>query len=143
MLILLFSCQQPTPEVSSDKLFSLLPPSYTGIEFQNPVVETATENHIINDMLISGAGVAVADINNDGLSDLYFTGNQVPDRLYLNKGNLQFEDITKKAGIEVINAVDKSTPTDIRVRPFTGVTANRTPIPTIRRDFINTVAGIH
>ena len=54
-----------------DKLFTLLPPDFTGVDFKNPVTESEKENHLINDMLISGAGVAVGDINNDDLPDLF------------------------------------------------------------------------
>ncbi|MGI9542717.1 MAG: VCBS repeat-containing protein [Cyclobacteriaceae bacterium] len=98
--IMLLSCQPPQDEIpNADKLFTLLPPTLTGIDFKNPIEENEKENHLINDMLISGAGVAVGDINNDGLADLFFTGNQVQDRLYLNKGKLKFEDITDEAGI--------------------------------------------
>ena len=81
-------------------MFSRLSNSQTGIDFQNTLKEDKQNNHIINDMIISGGGVTVGDINNDGLNDLFFTGNQVPDRLYLNKGNLKFKDITKSAGIQ-------------------------------------------
>ena len=97
---LLISCQPSQDEaLDTETLFTLLSPQVTGVDFKNPIKENKEENHLINDMLISGAGVAVGDINNDGLPDLFFTGNQVPDRLYLNKGNLEFEDITEKAGI--------------------------------------------
>jgi len=100
ILIVLFSCQSPPEEIIfTDKLFSLLPPSLTGINFQNNLTENYEYNHMVNEMFITGAGVAVGDINNDGLPDLFFTGNQVQDRLYLNKGGMQFKDITDEAGI--------------------------------------------
>ena len=96
----LFSCQSPPEEIiSTDKLFSLLPPSRTGIYFQNNLTESTWRNHLVDENFTSGAGVGVGDINNDGLPDLYFTGNQVFDRLYLNKGDMRFEDITEAAGI--------------------------------------------
>ena len=100
LLLILISCQPTTEQANNaDKLFTLLPPDFTGVHFKNPIRESEKENHLVNDMLISGAGVAVGDINNDGLPDLFFTCNQVQDRLYLNKGNLKFEDITDQAGI--------------------------------------------
>ena len=100
LLVCLYACQAPVPQKEdSDTLFTLLTPQQTGIAFKNTVVEDEKHNHLINDMIVAGAGVGIADINNDSLPDIYFAGNQVPDRLYLNKGNLQFEDISKQAGI--------------------------------------------
>ncbi len=80
-------------------LFECLPASSTGIDFSNNLQETETENIIEYLYYYNGAGVATGDINNDGLADIYFTANQKPNKLYLNKGNLQFEDITGKAGV--------------------------------------------
>ncbi|HMQ49795.1 MAG TPA: VCBS repeat-containing protein [Saprospiraceae bacterium] len=102
--ILVFSCnQKETGQESgqslSGPLFHLVPASQTGIDFNNEIIEDAVYNHILRDDIFHGGGVAVVDINNDGLKDLFFAGNMVSDRLYLNKGNLKFEDITDKAGI--------------------------------------------
>ena len=82
-----------------DKLFTIVPQDYSGLHFTNMVEQRRENNHMINSMFISGGGVGVGDINNDGLQDVFFTGNQTRDRLYLNKGNLKFEDISDKAGI--------------------------------------------
>ena len=99
-LVVLCACQPTAEKInSSSALFSLLPPSRTGIHFKNLVTETPSKNHIVNESFISGAGIGVGDINNDGLPDLFFTGNQVQDRLYLNQGGMLFEDITDEAGI--------------------------------------------
>ncbi|MCZ6900822.1 MAG: CRTAC1 family protein [Bacteroidetes bacterium] len=98
--IILQSCQTGEENQHHQlRLFSLLSPKETGVNFQNLVVENENYNHLNNDMIVAGAGVAVGDINNDSLPDLYFAGNQVPDRLYLNLGNLKFKDITQSAGI--------------------------------------------
>ena len=70
----------------------------SGIKFHNILTETDSLNYFTYSYLYMGGGVAVGDINNDGLQDLYFTGNMVQNKLYLNKGNLKFEDITEKAG---------------------------------------------
>lgn len=80
-------------------LFELLPTSQTGIDFVNKVEENDTMNVLEYMNIYTGAGVAAGDINNDGLIDLYFSGNQTSGRLYLNKGNFKFEDITEKAGL--------------------------------------------
>lgn len=82
-----------------EKIFRLLSAEESGIDFQNNINETQEYNYFRFQYTYNGAGVAIADINNDGLRDIYLTGNQVPDRLYLNKGNLHFEDISTKAGI--------------------------------------------
>lgn len=83
-------------------LFELLPSSKTNITFSNNLKEDVSnrENLLSYNYFYNGGGVAVGDINNDGLPDLLFTGNEVKNRLYLNKGNLEFEDITKQAGLE-------------------------------------------
>jgi hypothetical protein len=77
--------------------FEPLAESVSGISFQNKLAENDTFNYLNFQYMYNGGGVAVGDINNDGLSDIYFTGNQVADKLYLNKGGMKFKDITKKA----------------------------------------------
>lgn len=86
-------------KATEEKLFSLLPSSQTGINFNNTVADTKEANALIYELFYNGAGVAIEDINNDGLPDIYFAGNQVRDRLYLNLGNLKFKDITESSGI--------------------------------------------
>ncbi|MCG8308346.1 MAG: VCBS repeat-containing protein [Cytophagales bacterium] len=90
----------PTEDQGSDgPVFSLLGNEHTGIGFRNDVKHTKTENFLIYESFYNGGGVAVGDINNDGLQDLYFSGNQVEDHLYLNLGNLKFKEISDRAGI--------------------------------------------
>ena len=80
-------------------LFTTIPTSKTGINFQNKLVETDAQNIVTYEYFYNGGGVAAGDFNNDGLIDLYFTSNQQPNKLYLNKGNFTFEDITRSAGV--------------------------------------------
>jgi len=80
-------------------LFEEIAPSSSGIQFSNNLTNTQELNILTYLYFYDGAGVAAADFNNDGLVDLYFTSNQSEDKLYLNKGNLKFLDITKEAGI--------------------------------------------
>jgi hypothetical protein len=93
-LVLFFSCQE-----KRHTLFTTLPSTQTGLHFQNTIKEDERHNVFDFHQVYNGAGVAVGDLDGDGLPDLYFTGNMVSDRLYRNKGNLEFEDITEKAGI--------------------------------------------
>jgi len=94
--ILLFSC---TSTKKQDALFELV--DNTGINFNNKVVDNDTINIINYRNFYNGGGVAVGDLNNDGLPDVFFTANQGANKLYLNKGNLKFEDISVKAGFNV------------------------------------------
>ncbi|RRQ48623.1 hypothetical protein DZC72_13110 [Maribacter algicola] len=100
-VMLTSSCsnEKTIPLKSSDKHFTLVDYKHSGLNFQNTLIETDKDNHLLNEKFVNGAGVAIGDINNDGLPDIFFTGNQVHDRLYLNLGNLQFQDITEKSGI--------------------------------------------
>ncbi len=79
--------------------FQLLPSSQTGITFNNLIAENDTFNVLRFEYIYNGAGVGVGDVNNDGLPDVFFTGNQVSSRLYLNRGDFKFEDVTEKAGV--------------------------------------------
>ncbi|NGP76005.1 VCBS repeat-containing protein [Balneolaceae bacterium YR4-1] len=83
---------------SDDTMFKRIPPSDSGIIFQNSIAEDESNNPLVYEYLYNGGGVAVADFNNDGLQDLYFTGNMVSNKLYLNEGDLQFSDVTKPSG---------------------------------------------
>jgi enediyne biosynthesis protein E4 len=94
---LVFSCKPG--ETERDYLFSLLPSTSTHVDFINQLTESEQANIIQYLYFNNGAGIAAGDINNDGLIDLYFTSNQHPNKLYLNKGNLAFEDITEAAGV--------------------------------------------
>ena len=76
-----------------------MPSDETGVSFENRLTEDEHFNIIKYLYFYNGGGVAAGDVNNDGLPDLYFTANQLPDRLYLNKGNFQFEDVTLQAGV--------------------------------------------
>ncbi|MDX2246823.1 MAG: VCBS repeat-containing protein [Bacteroidia bacterium] len=80
-------------------LFTLLSPKRTHILFNNEIKDTREHNILLYSNYYGGAGVGIGDINNDGLQDIFFAGNLVADKLYLNKGNLEFEDITASAGI--------------------------------------------
>ncbi|MGH7699029.1 MAG: VCBS repeat-containing protein [Gemmatimonadales bacterium] len=80
-------------------LFNLLPPDRTGVTFANTITTNDSVNVQTDVFVYNGAGVAVGDIDHDGLPDLFFTGNMVSSRLYLNKGDFRFEDITHAAGV--------------------------------------------
>ncbi|HEY0898662.1 MAG TPA: VCBS repeat-containing protein [Sphingobacteriaceae bacterium] len=80
--------------------FQKIDPETSGVNFANNLVESDSLNILDYLYFYNGAGLASADFNNDGLEDLYFVSNQSDNKLYLNKGNLKFEDITQKAGVK-------------------------------------------
>ncbi|WP_109302396.1 VCBS repeat-containing protein [Aquimarina sp. AU474] len=81
------------------KTFTLLSPDKTAVSFSNDIVDLKDKNILLYSNYYGGGGVGIADFNNDGLQDIFFGGNLVGDQLYLNKGNLTFENITESAGI--------------------------------------------
>ena len=99
--LLLLSCNSTTEKTTvSTKLFTLLMSDETGIDFNNRIHDDKDKNIFAYANFYGGAGVGVGDFNNDGLQDIFFAGNMVPDKLYLNKGNLTFQDITEQSGIK-------------------------------------------
>lgn len=90
----LFACTRKPGTV-----FTEVKPSYSNINFRNDIEETKEQNILTYEYLYNGGGVAVGDLNNDGLPDVFFTGNMSPNKLYLNKGSFKFEDITDQAGV--------------------------------------------
>jgi len=98
VLSIFMSCHKSPSELTAP-LFELIAPEQSNIFFSNYITDKKECNIIRDVNFYSGGGVAIEDINNDGLPDIYLTGNQTGDRLYLNKGNLRFTDITQSAGI--------------------------------------------
>ena len=97
ILLLLWSCD------SKSKRFELMKPNATGVVFSNELSYTEAFNPYTYRNFYNGAGVTLGDINNDGLIDIYFTGNLVDNALYLNRGDFKFEDITETAGVACEN----------------------------------------
>ena len=87
-------------EENNNSLYTLLEPEETGVDFFNEVKNSPDFNIFKYRNFYNGGGVAIGDINNDGLPDIYLTANMKPNKLYLNKGNFQFEDISESAGVE-------------------------------------------
>lgn len=86
---------------NTEALFTELSPDVTNITFNNRIEENNTLNHLRWSSVYNGAGVAIGDVNNDDLPDIYFTGNMVRDQLYVNKGNFTFENVSAKAGLNL------------------------------------------
>jgi len=80
-------------------LFQVISSKHSGIHFANTIIESDSVNPIDLTNIYNGGGIGVGDFNNDGLEDLYFTGNQVANRLYINKGNFKFQDVTDVANV--------------------------------------------
>ena len=106
LLFLAFSCKDSNDNNTKDptftsetKLFTTVPSQESGIDFINTLEETLESNYYQYMYTYIGGGIAAGDLNNDGLIDLYFTSNSSQDKIYLNKGDFKFEDITSKTGI--------------------------------------------
>uniref|UniRef100_UPI003593A640 FG-GAP repeat domain-containing protein n=1 Tax=Pricia sp. TaxID=2268138 RepID=UPI003593A640 len=95
MLLALSSCQE-----KKNTLFSKVSSKDSGITFNNQIIENDSFNILTNEYIFNGGGVAVGDFDNDNRPDLFFTGNQVVNKLYLNQGYLKFKDVSDEAGIE-------------------------------------------
>ncbi|WP_276374131.1 VCBS repeat-containing protein [Chryseolinea sp. H1M3-3] len=94
IIILFANCSE-----DKNTLFKLVPPEHSGINFVNSVEEKDSINILTVQYMYHGGAVAIGDFNNDNLSDIFFSGNMVPNRLYLNRGGLKFEDVSEIAGI--------------------------------------------
>jgi len=99
ILFIFYSCSTNTVGREDDFHFTLMKASHTNIDFNNKLTENDSVNFLVNQYIYIGAGVGAGDFNNDGLQDLFFAGGQVSSKLYINKGNFEFEDVTERAGL--------------------------------------------
>ncbi len=102
ILVVFLSCQRDkvTDKENPSHLFESIPSSQSGITFINEIPENSRMNSMVYEYFYNGGGVAIGDIDNDGLSDIYLTSNLKSNKLYKNKGDFRFEDITEKADVE-------------------------------------------
>jgi hypothetical protein len=99
LLLLLLPLQSCEREDAGRARFRLLTPEQTGVTFSNTITIDDSHNFYSDFFTYNGAGVAVGDVDGDGLQDLFFAGNMVSSRLYLNRGAMRFEDVTESAGV--------------------------------------------
>lgn len=107
-IVLGFSCSKESSntadsnkeETDASPLFRKIDNTNSGITFRNEIEDTDEVNYFLYMHLYNGAGVTILDVNNDKLPDIYFNSNMEANKLYLNKGNMQFEDITQSSGTE-------------------------------------------
>ncbi|MDN5205721.1 FG-GAP-like repeat-containing protein, partial [Fulvivirgaceae bacterium BMA10] len=109
LVFMLFFCQCGLKDNSSGELtiqpdltFTKISPRISNVWFENSIYESEGFNYFLFPYIYGGGGVAIGDLNNDGLPDIYFSGNTVENRLYLNKGGLRFSDITREAGVGAV-----------------------------------------
>ncbi|TDT44712.1 VCBS repeat protein [Maribacter spongiicola] len=99
LTISIFSCNHK----ESTSLFKVVPASESGVDFNNKIIETDSFNILTSEYIFNGGGVAIGDFNNDNMPDIFFSGNQVANKLYLNQGDFKFKDVSKESGIEALN----------------------------------------
>src|SRR5688500_10705103 len=90
----------PVSVVNRNTLFTRLPATETGIDFNNTLLIAEDFDVFRYRNFYNGGGVGIGDVNNDGLADVYLTSNMGDNKLFLNKGNWKFEDITERAGVK-------------------------------------------
>jgi hypothetical protein len=101
VVLVTVGCNNNNKQQTTTPLFKRISSEQTGISFNNTVDENFDKNYFDNFAYVyNGGGAAIGDINNDGLPDIYFTGNEVPNKLYLNLGGMKFKDITEAAGVD-------------------------------------------
>jgi len=125
----------------SSTSFQLLSPENTGIQFVNKISENDSINILVKEFTYNGGGVGVGDLNGDGLQDIFFSGNQVDNALYLNRGKLKFEDVTTTAGLSKPNSLFWSSGINLLDINLDGkldiyVCNTLHPDPALRRNFL-------
>jgi len=97
--LILEGCSGANDDRQRDTVFTFLPPRHTGIDFTNEITDSITRNTLRYEYFYNGGGVAIGDVDGDRLPDVFFTSNLGPNRLYLNRGNMTFEETTQDAGL--------------------------------------------
>ena len=120
-ILILISCVfvfGPGCRQNPNTLFEFLPSSESHVKFKNTIDEAKMPGQALNEFAYMGGGVGILDVNNDGLKDILFTGNQVSSMLYLNLGNNRFRDITTTAGLSTSDWITGVSVVDINADGF-------------------------
>lgn len=142
MALSVFSCQKEASQKEAKKpnRFQKIEPVYSGVNFENSFIETTEFNFITYPYIYGGAGLAVGDLNNDELPDIYMVSNYGADRIYLNKGDFKFQDITESCGVRTdLGWKTGVSMVDINADGYLDIYVNRSgpvPVPEIRKNLL-------